>query len=103
MNDWNPKDRARQRQFGYLDFFMEGMTEAEFIDRYDDVRNFYSKEIDFSIIGFARVPVEKQISTEIYEILNDIYVSNKQKNSWASRENWSEELRLFLKLKGENI
>jgi hypothetical protein len=102
-NNFSRKDRSRQRQFGYLDFFSEGMTEDEFIDEYEEVRRFYSQEIDVSILAFSGVPEEDQTSTDIREILHDIHISNPAKNDWADSSKLSDRLRAFLILRGENI
>lgn len=102
-NNFSRRDLSRMRQFGYLDFFMEGMTEDEFIEEYDAVKRFYSTDIDHSILQFSGVPTGDQISTKMPEILHDIYISNPKKNAWADRPNWSERLRAFLILRGEEL
>jgi hypothetical protein len=102
-NDFSNKDRSRQRQFGYLDYFAEGMTEEEFIEEYVFIRKFYARDIDFSILAFSGVPEEDQTSTNIKEILHDIYISNPRKNAWANTRNLSDKLRTFLTLRGDII
>lgn len=102
-NNFSNRDRSRQRQFGYLDFFAEGMTEEEFIEEYSFIRKFYARDIDVSILAFSGVPEEDQSSTNIKEILHDIYISNPRKNSWANTGSMSEKLKSFLILRGENI
>jgi len=79
-------------QFGYIDKFVEGITEEEFIESFDDIRKEYNFVLEVS-------PESEQ--TLISDMLFDIYISNPSSNGWANNNNLSDKLKLFLKLKGE--
>jgi uncharacterized protein YggU (UPF0235/DUF167 family) len=78
-------------QFGYIDKFADGITEEEFIDNFDDIREEYNLILEVSPESEQRL---------IKDMLFDIHISNPSKNGWANDE-LSDKLKLFLKLKGE--
>jgi uncharacterized protein YggU (UPF0235/DUF167 family) len=78
-------------QFGYLDKFADGITEEEFIDNFDDIRDEYNLILEISPESKERI---------IKDMLFDIYISNPPRNGWANNE-ISDKLKLFIKLKGE--
>jgi hypothetical protein len=92
--NFSRKEMIRQKQFGYLDVFSEGITESEFMEEYEWIKEFYKKDLD--------LPEEKS-TLHVMEILHDIYVSNPAINSWALPEKMSDNLKVFLKLQGESF
>ncbi len=82
--------------------FSNGITEDEFIERFDELMEF---------IGFNRfVPYNEETKAlanlekiQMRERLEKIHRMNPTKNKWADINNISDKLKIFLKLKEEDL
>ena len=84
--------------FGVQEMLRNGITEEEFMINYEHIR----LVLDPGIVIWDAVNGRwKEDNPSITNILLDVYVSNPEKNCWAEPNSISDELRLFLTLKGE--
>jgi hypothetical protein len=91
----NKNGRIRQ-------MLVNGITEDEFIERFEEIMEF----IGFKFFNPADVKINKLASLDrmwMPSCLEKIYRMNPSKNNWANYEKISERLKLFLKLKGEDV
>jgi hypothetical protein len=79
----------------------DGLTEEEFIENFNQILEAYS--IPYLVFSQKNLRLEEYMDVNsITTILDDIYMSNPEKNKWCLLENMSEKLKLFLKLNGES-
>jgi len=79
----------------------DGLTEEEFIENFNQILEAYS--IPYLMFSQKNLRLEEYVDVNsITTILDDIYMSNPEKNKWCLPENMSENLKLFLRLNGES-
>jgi hypothetical protein len=79
----------------------DGLTEEEFIENFNQILEAYS--IPYLMFSQKNLRLEEYVDVNsITTILDDIYMSNPEKNKWCLSENMSENLKLFLRLNGES-
>jgi hypothetical protein len=79
----------------------DGLTEEEFIENFNQILEAYS--IPYLMFSQKNLRLEEYVDVNsITTILDDIYMSNPEKNKWCLLENMSENLKLFLRLNGES-
>jgi hypothetical protein len=76
----------------------EPMTEEQFIENFDVFEAIVST--GDMVMWNSKTGRLEEVGTTIIEVLNDIYITNPAIYKWADPENLSEELTVFLKLKG---
>jgi hypothetical protein len=79
-----------------------GITEDEFIERFDEIMGFTGFKM-FNPYNSVTGDLASLKRTEMPVVLERIYRMNTTKNKWANVKNISDKLRVFLKLKGEEI
>jgi hypothetical protein len=76
----------------------EFMTEESFIENFDVFEAIVST--GDMVMWNSKTGRLEEVGTSIIEVLNDIYITDPSLYKWADPENLSEELTVFLKLKG---
>jgi hypothetical protein len=90
----------KDNQIGIFDRFSNGITEEEFIEMFEEVQHIYTSS--YPVFSYSTGKLEDRVETDsMFSILDDIYMSNPEKNKWCLVENMSETMKLFLKLNGE--
>jgi hypothetical protein len=84
------------------EMLVNGITEDDFIEKFDELIEF----IGFKFFDPAEPKIGKLAGLKrmwMPSCLEKIYTMNPTKNNWANYERISEKLKLFLKLKGEEV
>jgi hypothetical protein len=90
----------KDRQITIFEKFNDGITEEEFIEMFEEIQNAYTSS--YPVFSYSTGKLENRVETDsLFSILDDVYMSNPEKNKWCLVENMSESLKLFLKLNGE--
>jgi len=90
----------KDNQIRIFDKFTDGITEEEFMEMFEEIQYIYTSS--YPVFSYSSAKLEERVETDsTLSILDDIYMSNPEKNKWCLVENMSESLKLFLKLNGE--